>query len=118
MATRSGAELINSSVTAGGSEVTLGPYTLSNKIGVGIDGSIVNGATPPASVPLLVTIEWNRASGLAFDGVPIQGSLTANGIIPITNFPIPYTAYSWQIRYTPAPDQNVTLKLRYGTYEP
>lgn len=115
---QAGSELVNASITAGGTEVTLGPYLLDGKISVGIDGDIINDATPPASVPLVLVIEYNRATGLDFLGFNFQGSLTANGLVPIRNMKIPYDAYSWRVKYTPAPDQNVTLKLFQGGFTP
>lgn len=118
MAIKTGDEIFNAAVTAGTAETTLGPYDVGDNIGINIDGSIINGATPPASVPLLLIIEWNREAGGEFGGEQFQGSLTANEVAPITNFPIPYTAHQWRAKYTAAPDVNVTLKLRWGAYEP
>ncbi len=118
MGTQTGSILINSTIVAGGSEVTSATFPITGKISIGIDVDIINGATPPASIPLILIIEYQREISAPFFSFNFQGSLVANGTIPIRNLKIPYDAYAWRYRYTAAPDQNVTLKIAQGSFAP
>ncbi len=118
MSTQTGSVLVNAVVNAGGAEVTSSTFVLNGKISIGIDADIINGPTPPASTPFLLTIEWQREASAPFFGITFRGSLTANETFPIRNRKIPIDAYAWRYRYTPAPDQNVTLKLVQGGFLP
>jgi hypothetical protein len=117
MPTKSGETIIDESIPAEEEETILGPYPVGLNISVGVDIVIQNGATGPTT-PLVCVIEWERDTGMGYNGLQFLGSTASNGRVPIMNFKIPFDAKNWQVKYTGADTQAVNLSVKYGVYAP